>query len=80
MLIVYEYIQALNRLTPREQYDRAFRMKRASQASVLHAPLAKEEWIPASEVRFHVVHAHGRIVQLAFYRMSAIWHPTSKKC
>ncbi|KAF4615120.1 hypothetical protein D9613_002772 [Agrocybe pediades] len=49
--------RALNRLTPREQYDRAFRLKRASQASVLHAPLAKEEWTPASEdVRYLAPH------------------------
>ncbi|KAH9951365.1 ubiquinol-cytochrome-c reductase complex subunit 6 [Amylocystis lapponica] len=45
--------RALKRLTPREQYDRAYRMKRASQASVLHSNLPKELWTPASEdVRF----------------------------
>ncbi|KAI0721537.1 cytochrome b-c1 complex subunit 7 [Cerioporus squamosus] len=30
--------RALARLTPREQYDRAFRFKRASQCSVVHDP------------------------------------------
>jgi len=41
--------RALKRLTLRENYDRAYRLKRASQASVLHAPLAKSEWTPVSE-------------------------------
>jgi ubiquinol-cytochrome c reductase subunit 7 len=51
--------RALNRLTPKEQYDRAYRLKRASQASVLHAPIVKDQWTPLSEdVRYlkpHVV-------------------------
>jgi ubiquinol-cytochrome c reductase subunit 7 len=42
--------QALGRLTPGEGYDRAYRLKRACQASVLHAPLDKSEWTPANEV------------------------------
>ncbi|KAG6887528.1 hypothetical protein C0995_014631 [Termitomyces sp. Mi166 len=41
--------RALTRLTVREKYDRAYRLKRASQASVLHAPLPKEQWTPTSE-------------------------------
>jgi len=46
--------QALGRLTPREAYDRAFRLKRASQCSVLHKPLPKELWMKPEEVRtFH---------------------------
>ncbi|KAG6828669.1 hypothetical protein H0H92_007084 [Tricholoma furcatifolium] len=51
--------RALTRLTVREKYDRAYRMKRASQASVLHAPLPKEQWTTVAEdVRYlkpHVV-------------------------
>jgi len=51
--------RALTRLTPREAYDRAFRLKRASHASVLHAPLPKEQWTkPEEDVRYlkpHVV-------------------------
>lgn len=43
-------LQALHRLTPREQYDRAYRMKRASHASVLHNVLPKEEWTKPQEV------------------------------
>jgi hypothetical protein len=44
------FVQALTRLTPRETYDRAFRFKRASQASVLHKELAKSDWIHPEEV------------------------------
>ncbi|KAF8964024.1 cytochrome b-c1 complex subunit 7 [Flammula alnicola] len=44
-----EVERALSRLTLREQYDRAYRLKRASQAGVLHAALPKEQWMPASE-------------------------------
>lgn len=45
-----DLLQALARLTPREQYDRAYRFKLASQSSVQHKPLPKEQWTPASEV------------------------------
>jgi len=49
--------RAIKRLTPRERYDRAFRFKRASQASVLHAPIAQEEWItPEQDVRYLAPH------------------------
>ncbi|KAF6764814.1 ubiquinol-cytochrome-c reductase complex subunit 6 [Ephemerocybe angulata] len=49
--------RALGRLTPRETYDRAFRMKRASQASVLHAPIPKDQWTtPAEDVRYLTPH------------------------
>jgi len=41
--------RALNRLTPREKYDRAYRFKIASHSSLLHKPLPKEQWVPASE-------------------------------
>ncbi|KAF8737715.1 hypothetical protein AX14_012484 [Amanita brunnescens Koide BX004] len=41
--------KALQRLTLQEQYDRSFRFKRASQASVLHAPLSKSEWTKVEE-------------------------------
>ena len=46
-------VQALSRLTPREHYDRVYRFKRACQASVLHAPLPKEQWMKPEEVRHH---------------------------
>ncbi|PBK77923.1 probable ubiquinol--cytochrome-c reductase [Armillaria ostoyae] len=49
--------RALGRLTPREQYDRTFRIKRASHTSVLHRPLPKEQWTPAEEdVRYLAPH------------------------
>ncbi|EGN96011.1 hypothetical protein SERLA73DRAFT_141131 [Serpula lacrymans var. lacrymans S7.3] len=41
--------RALTRLTPREAYERAYRFKVASQCSVLHKPLPKEEWLASSE-------------------------------
>jgi len=44
-----EVQRALTRLTPREQYDRAFRFKLASQTSVQHKNLPKEQWTPAAE-------------------------------
>ncbi|KAF9066892.1 cytochrome b-c1 complex subunit 7 [Rhodocollybia butyracea] len=51
--------RAIKRLTPREQYDRAYRFKRASHASVLHAPLDKSQWTtPEQDVRYlspHIV-------------------------
>ncbi|PFH52358.1 hypothetical protein AMATHDRAFT_140070 [Amanita thiersii Skay4041] len=51
--------RALLRLSPHEKYDRAFRLKRASQASVQHAPLPREEWTKAAEdtryLRTHVL-------------------------
>jgi len=47
--------RALTRLKPREYYDRSFRFKRACQASVLHAPLLKEEWTKSEDdVRYLV--------------------------
>jgi len=49
--------RALARLTPAEAYDRAYRLKRASQASVLHAPLPKELWTkPEEDVRYLTPH------------------------
>jgi len=44
-----EVQRALKRLTPREQYDRAYRFKLASQASVQHKPLPKEQWTSPTE-------------------------------
>lgn len=41
--------KALGRLTTREAYDRAFRIKQASHQSVLHADLPKDKWLLASE-------------------------------
>lgn len=44
-------MQAIQRLTPTEAYDRAFRFKRASQLSILHTALPKEQWTKPEEVR-----------------------------
>jgi len=41
--------KALSRLSTKETYDRVYRLRRASQASVLHQNLPKEQWIKAEE-------------------------------
>jgi len=41
--------KALGRLSTREAYDRAFRIKQASQASVLHQDLPKDKWLSSTE-------------------------------
>ncbi|KAL7005484.1 Cytochrome b-c1 complex subunit 7 [Cystobasidiomycetes sp. EMM_F5] len=41
--------KALKRLTPREEYDRAYRLRVASQLSVLHHPLPKEQQLTADQ-------------------------------
>ncbi|KAI0693716.1 ubiquinol-cytochrome-c reductase complex subunit 6 [Cytidiella melzeri] len=52
--------RALNRLTEREKYDRTFRFKRASQASIQHADLPKSSWItPAEDVRYLKPHVES---------------------
>jgi ubiquinol-cytochrome c reductase subunit 7 len=45
----------------REQYDRAFRFKRASQMSIIHDILPKEQWTPPQDVSLHsaVSSSHG---------------------
>ncbi|PWN47108.1 14 kDa subunit of cytochrome bd ubiquinol oxidase [Violaceomyces palustris] len=41
--------KALKRLTERESYDRAYRLKQASHLSVLHRELPKDQWTPVGE-------------------------------
>ncbi|PLW12105.1 hypothetical protein PCANC_00908 [Puccinia coronata f. sp. avenae] len=41
--------KAISRLTEREQYDRAYRFRVASQCSVLHKELPKEQWTPPEQ-------------------------------
>jgi len=44
---------AIGRLTPREGYDRAFRLKRLHQLSLMHVTLPKEQWLdPKEDVRY----------------------------
>jgi hypothetical protein len=45
-------IQAIGRLTPRESYDRAFRMRTAFQQSVLHRELPKKQWTTTEQASF----------------------------
>jgi hypothetical protein len=50
---------ALRRLTPKESYDRIFRIRRAVQCSYQHKLLPKEEWTKPEEVRVtstHLIH------------------------
>ncbi|KAJ7172683.1 ubiquinol-cytochrome-c reductase complex subunit 6 [Mycena filopes] len=55
-----EVQKALSRLTPREAYDRAFRIKRASHADVLHEPLPRELWTkPEQDVRYLLPHVQA---------------------
>jgi len=42
--------QAIGRLSPRESYDRAFRMRTAFQQSVLHRELPKKQWTTSEQV------------------------------
>ncbi|PSR88893.1 hypothetical protein PHLCEN_2v5042 [Hermanssonia centrifuga] len=52
--------RALGRLTDREAYDRSFRFKRASQASVMHVDLPKDQWTkPAEDVRYLQPHVES---------------------
>ncbi|KAG6376074.1 cytochrome b-c1 complex subunit 7 [Boletus reticuloceps] len=45
-----EVQRALGRLTPREAYDRAYRMKLALHASVMHKDLPKDQWVSIKDV------------------------------
>ncbi|KAL1584579.1 hypothetical protein WHR41_07059 [Cladosporium halotolerans] len=45
--------RAMKRLTPKESYDRVFRMRRAFQCSLAHQLLPKEEWTkPEEDIRY----------------------------
>ncbi len=73
---VIHVVQAITRLTPREYYDRSYRLKRACQASVLHAPLPKEQWTKPEDVSllwniplpFNLSISTGRQIPLASCR------------
>jgi hypothetical protein len=45
--------QALSRLSERESYDRAARLRAAFQYSVLHRDAPKEQWLSAEDVSDH---------------------------
>ncbi|KIJ69498.1 hypothetical protein HYDPIDRAFT_172879 [Hydnomerulius pinastri MD-312] len=48
-----EVQRAIGRLTPREAYDRAYRMKVSIHLDLLHKPLPKEQWMaPKDDVRY----------------------------
>ncbi len=41
--------KALHRLTPRESYDRAYRIRLAQQCSMSHTLLPQDKWVKDSE-------------------------------
>jgi ubiquinol-cytochrome c reductase subunit 7 len=44
---------ALNRLSPREQYDRVYRIRRSVQCSVQHKLLPRDQWTkPEEDIRY----------------------------
>jgi ubiquinol-cytochrome c reductase subunit 7 len=45
--------KAISRLSEREQYDRAFRLRTAIQQSILHKGLPKEQWVTSEQVHFN---------------------------
>ena len=45
-------LQAIGRLTTQEAYDRIYRFRLASHASILHKDLPKEQWVKPEEVCF----------------------------
>lgn len=56
---------ALDRLSPREQYDRVYRIRRSVQCSVQHKVLPREQWTkPEEDVRYlqpHIDAIHNEI-------------------
>lgn len=46
------FFKAISRLSEREQYDRAFRLRTAIQQSILHKGLPKEQWVTSEQVHF----------------------------
>jgi hypothetical protein len=42
---------ALKRLSPKESYDRIYRIRRSVQCSYQHKLLAKDQWTKAEQVR-----------------------------
>lgn len=41
----------MNRLTPEEKYDRAYRIRVAINQSMLHSDLPKDQWLQPEQVR-----------------------------
>ena len=71
-------MKALGRLSEREAYDRIHRFRVASQQSVLHKNLPKEQWIKPEEVRV-LVKLRVQVLMVEICRMSVTLGPTSRK-
>lgn len=53
----------MTRLSPKESYDRIYRIRRAVQCSIQHKNLPKEDWTKPEEVRnepFHLEYDEPR--------------------
>ncbi|PAV23727.1 cytochrome bd ubiquinol oxidase [Pyrrhoderma noxium] len=61
--------KALGRLTPRQAYDRIYRFRVASQASIMHRDLPKDKWVkPEEDIRYlkpHVEEVHKEDLERA---------------
>ena len=51
---LHPFSQALGRLSERESYDRAFRLRQAIHLSALHRELPKEQWLKAEDDKRYV--------------------------
>ncbi|KAG6334000.1 hypothetical protein ID866_5083 [Astraeus odoratus] len=73
-----EVQRALNRLTPRDAYDRAYRMKLSLHQSMLHKDLPKEQWVSAKDdVRYlkpHVEEVLKEEAERAAWDSMAVQH------
>jgi len=49
-----DVLLALKRLSPKEAYDRVYRLRRAIQCSVTHKLLPKDQWTKPEDVRIHI--------------------------
>ena len=57
-------MKAIGRLSQQEAYDRVYRFRVASHASVLHRDLPKEQWVTKDEV-CHIFQVCENIIRTA---------------
>ncbi|PWY98750.1 putative ubiquinol--cytochrome-c reductase [Testicularia cyperi] len=69
--------KALARLPEKEAYDRAFRLRQAAQASILHRDLPKDQWLPVKEDKRYLTPYVSEIAQEESER--AAWDTVSVK-
>ncbi|KAK9467394.1 ubiquinol-cytochrome C reductase complex 14kD subunit-domain-containing protein [Lipomyces arxii] len=63
--------KAINRLEPKEYYDRVFRLRRAHQLSLMHQLLPKEEYIkPEEDIRYltpYILQVEAEVKEREFF-------------